>query len=61
MEGTQSGPPPREGPARLLLAASVRPRLAAVLTGCAILVAGAAVGTGTVCGLALVLDLKKLT
>ena len=39
MEGTQSGPPPRAGPARLLLAASVRPRLAAVLTGCAILVA----------------------
>jgi peptidoglycan/LPS O-acetylase OafA/YrhL len=39
MEGTRSGPPPRAGPARPLLAASVRPRLAAVLTGCAILVA----------------------
>jgi membrane-associated phospholipid phosphatase len=39
MEGTRSGPPPRAGSARLLLAASARPRLAAVLTGCAILVA----------------------
>ncbi len=39
MEGTRSGPPPRAASARLLLAASARPRLAAVLTGCAILVA----------------------
>ena len=38
MEGTRSGPPPRAASARLLLAASARPRLAAVLTGCAILV-----------------------
>src|SRR5437867_337822 len=39
MEGTGSGPPPRAASARLLLAASARPWLAAVLTGCAILVA----------------------
>jgi membrane-associated phospholipid phosphatase len=39
MEGARSGPPPRATSARLLLAASARPRLAAVLTGCAILVA----------------------
>ena len=39
MEGTRSGPPLRAASARLLLAASARPRLAAVLTGCAILVA----------------------
>jgi membrane-associated phospholipid phosphatase len=39
MEATGSGPPPRAASARLLLAASARPWLAAVLTGCAILVA----------------------
>jgi hypothetical protein len=54
MEGTRSGRP--------LLAASVRPRAGVLLAGRAILVAvlgvaGAAVGVGTVCGLALALDL----
>jgi len=55
MEATRSG--------RFLLAASARLRAGVLLAGCAILVAvlgvlfGAAVGVGTVCGLALILDL----